>query len=333
MKLEKRILDFLEKNNCDPDTIESFPGDWGNRSYLRVMQGNTPRIIMVCKLEDTGTGLDEFKEIGEWLLENGLSAPKIYNIENGSDGNPTLVLLEDFGNTYCSDYKLMSQCIAAMQNISPLQTLPNFQDSPVYEGHRRVMDWYVPCYLKAKNDEDIVAHYLKIWNEIESSLPAPQLAFAHMDFHPANFMHLPEREGVKQCGILDFQDGCIAPIAYDYTNLLKDIRKDVPQDIIDETLADATHHMSETQKDSFIKWYKFLCLQFHFRLVGQVIKLSLVSNRHDLMVYQPRITRYIRDELNDPLFKDLKDFFDGLNVKWTAEDLDIDMKYIARDAF
>ena len=329
MKIDPIITRFLQTVSCTPSRIERTSADWGNRSYLRLWEGDTSKILMICKTEDTGADLEDFVGIDQWIRSIGLNAPELYHI----DHEKGLILLEDYGDEYCEDYTLLSDCIHALQQAPAPTNLQQFLDSPVYIAHRRVIDWFVPCRLGKKNDPDHVEQYLTIWKNIESTLPTPQTAFAHMDFHPANFMNVIQEDGLKRCGILDFQDACIGPIAYDYTNLLKDIRKDVPQKIIDQILEKATQGMSSEDTQNFMAWYKFLCVQFHFRIAGQVIKLSLVNGRDDLMVYLPRVMRYIQEELNDPMFTELKEFFDALNLDWNAEDLMIKNELIAPNAY
>jgi len=45
------------------------------------------------------------------------------------------------------------------------------------------------------------------------------------DYHVANLMLLPEREGVRQAGLLDFQDAYQGPVTYDLVSLLEDARR------------------------------------------------------------------------------------------------------------
>ena len=49
------------------------------------------------------------------------------------------------------------------------------------------------------------------------------------DFHSPNLIWLPERHGIAQVGLLDFQDAVMGPAAYDLASLLQDARVDVPE--------------------------------------------------------------------------------------------------------
>ena len=50
----------------------------------------------------------------------------------------------------------------------------------------------------------------------------------------ANQLLIAGREGVKACGILDFQDAVEGPVTYDLMSLLEDARRDVPAPLIAE---------------------------------------------------------------------------------------------------
>ncbi|MEI9982578.1 MAG: phosphotransferase [Aliidongia sp.] len=47
------------------------------------------------------------------------------------------------------------------------------------------------------------------------------------DYHIDNLMLLDGRAGLQACGLLDFQDAVIGPIAYDLVSLVEDARRDV----------------------------------------------------------------------------------------------------------
>lgn len=327
--LKLLVTPFLSKVQCDSARIDVVASDWGNRAYFRVWQGQNPKILMVCKDNLTRSKIPEFIKISDWLRSVGLSAPEIYE----TDVVAGLVLLEDFGTTICEDYDLMGQCLKGFQGCDLPNFLPSFQQGTVYKAHRRVVDWFVPSMLHRKNAEGVVETYLDVWGNLEARLPKPDLGFVHVDFHPANFMILPDQGGVKQCGILDFQDGCVGPIAYDYTNLLKDIRRDVPDEIVTRVLQGATVEMNAVQKENFEVWYKFLCAQFHLRIAGQVIKLSLDGGRDDLLKFLPRVVGYLQEELQDDLFSELRLFFINLGLDWDMEKLMIEPEFIASNAF
>ena len=47
------------------------------------------------------------------------------------------------------------------------------------------------------------------------------------DYHVDNLMVLAERDGVRRCGLLDFQDAVVGPASYDLVSLLQDSRRNI----------------------------------------------------------------------------------------------------------
>ena len=57
------------------------------------------------------------------------------------------------------------------------------------------------------------------------------------DYHVANLMLLPERDGIRRAGLLDFQDAYRGPVTYDLISLLEDARHDLPPGLKEKMLA------------------------------------------------------------------------------------------------
>src|SRR3546814_19685846 len=51
------------------------------------------------------------------------------------------------------------------------------------------------------------------------------------DYHAANLMWLPERNGIRALGLLAFQDGLAGHPAYALFSLLQDARRDVAEEL------------------------------------------------------------------------------------------------------
>ncbi len=336
------VFDFLTAHGFSPD-FEEVAADWSARQYFRVVDGEgKPAILMVC-LDDAQRALmQSFITIAGKLRDVGLSAPEIYaqNLDAG------FMLLEDFGNQEFAQliekepqsseglYGLAGEVLVTLRSQPEMaEGLPDYFSTAVAQGHVRVLDWYVPTILKQQIEPLWRDEYQEIWKNIEAGLPEPQTGFVHIDYHPANLMLMTGKAGLNQCGILDFQNACRGPIAYDYTNLLKDIRHDVPQDVQEKILQLALENMSEDEQQSFKAWYDVLALQFHFRIAGQVIKLALETGRDDLLEFLPRTLSYIREELQNPFFTELKTFFEKAGVDFNQSDISPHKKHISEPAF
>ncbi len=72
------------------------------------------------------------------------------------------------------------------------------------------------------------------WEKVRDSLIVKALglprAFTIRDYHAENLLWLPEREGLRRVGLLDFQDAVRGWRAWDFAMLLHDARRDVSRD-------------------------------------------------------------------------------------------------------
>ena len=304
--------------------VKEFPQDGSVRKYCRVEKNNQTAILMdAVEPEASGNRIDDFIRIGEWLNTIGLKAPEIYE----ADG--PYLLLEDFGDVSFKSaieqgsdvaelYSLARDILEVMKDEDCPLELPDFYDARVYKGREFLIDWYLPA-IGFENGQHVLNAYLEAWNEIENTLPDCPQGFLHIDFHVENLMWLPEEQGIKRCGILDFQGAMIGPKPYDLANLLEDARADVSEDIRTDILS---------QYDvEFCAWYRVLATMFHCRLMGQFIKIALEQDNDKYLQYLPRVSGYINEALNDPILGPLNTFFKDIKLDFS------DIKSLNADEF
>jgi len=316
---ENRRADFLAKHGWE--IVNTVGQDSSVRRYFRLRKEEETAILMETVPDNSpyatpGHSLADFINISKWLNSIGANAPNVYEIdaENG------LLILEDFGGI-CFKYATLSGAdqtelynIAAhtLEHISNHACdldLPQYYESHVHKRHRRVIDWYVPLAKNAKNPDGLVEEYKSIWDKIENSLPPCPQGFVHVDYHAENLMWLPEREGLKRCGILDFQGAMIGPAPYDLANLLEDARTDVPYEL--------RHSILAKQDETFRQWFRVLATQFHCRVIGQFLKIAIADNNPQYLSHIPRLEKYLREGLEDPILKPLKKFFDHQKIDFS----------------
>lgn len=314
---------FLERAGWkDPRPLAS---DASARRYSRVQKGDQTAILM------EGATPDEFRQfikIAKWLRSCDLSAPAILE----ADEEKCVMLIEDFGDLSFKKaaeqgadeydlYALAADILAALTHKDAHRLdLPDYYASNVHKGRRRVIDWYAPLALGRKNPETLAAEYLAVWEEIEYRLPHPHMGFVHIDYHAENLMYLPDRTGLRRCGLLDFQGAMYGPALYDLANLLEDARRDVPPEIRAEILA--------TLDDDIDRgWYRILATQFHCRVIGQFIKFAVQGGNSAYLPHIPRLQNYIREALDDPLLAPLKRFFAAQGLDFSVP---LDLSNLAR---
>jgi aminoglycoside/choline kinase family phosphotransferase len=269
-----------------------------------------------------GHKLSAFIKVDELLRHKGIHAPEII----AEDEHEGFILLEDFGDNsvhHALDHggdamKLYSAAtdvlISMRDKISKddLCDFPKYKDSYISKGRQRIVDWYVPATRHETNGDELLAGYLAAWDEVAANLPPPRIGFIHGDFHAQNLMFLED----GTFGVLDFQDAMAGPLQYDLANLLESIRRDVPQDIYDAMMK------RYSGDDAFRAWFRVMATQFHCRIIGQVLRLAIVSGKNDLLQYMPRIQNYIARGLKAPILKPLADWFKSEKIDLTAKDFD-----------
>jgi N-acetylmuramate 1-kinase len=284
---------------------------------MRVQKNGRPAIYMQCRPGAPGHDLADFIRIGNWLREIDLQTPEIYE----ADEKAGYAIIEDFGDTTFKKALLAGHdqrdlyTLAAnvLEHISKQQCplkLPEYFDSYVHKGHRRVIDWFVPALLQRSNPDGLVEEYLAAWTEIEQIIDFIPRAFLHVDFHVQNLMLLENKTGMRRCGILDFQGAMMGPVPYDLANLLEDARIMVPDKIRTEIL-------DQYDRD-FKNRYRVLATQFHCRVIGQFVKMAVRDNKTAYLDYIPVVAAYMQKALRNPLLRPLDRFFSSIGVDFGA---------------
>lgn len=294
---------------------EKLPQDGGLRSYARVEKDGRKALYMDCgPLDAPGhvTRLSDFITIADWLRTLGLRTPEIYELDTLAN----TAIIEDFGRISLKQamldgadamrlYKDAAEILRIIQEADCPLKLPNFEDSFMRKARQRFVDWYVPVMRGKANAPSMVAEYHALWNDIERGIGAYEQSFMHVDFHVENLMYLGG-SGTGSIGIIDFQEGMIGPEAYDLSNLIGDMRADVPPEIQAELL--------RGKDENYLHWCRVLGTQFHCRLLGQILRWAFVENKTQYMQYYPRLIGYVDSALHDPVLRPFKDWLDGYGI-------------------
>lgn len=320
--------DFLSQNDWADAKAELIAEDWASRRYWRLYKGGATRVLLESVPDDhplstPGHKLADTIKIGQWLHSIGIHVPAI----DAVDEQNGYALLEDVGSQSLPMAEDSYKCASAvLQTIHEnyegnALSLPGYCCSRVDEGKRRIIDWLLPLIRNRKNDGEEGREYENIWAEIESTLPEYRQTFQHIDYHAENLMWLPEVQGIQRCAVLDFQGAHYGPLPYDLTNLLEDIRRDVPEEIKSAVLQEFCEPMMIEEKDRFDIWYRVLTLQFHCRIAGQLIKLYQSKGNDRYLAYLPRVLGYLKAELQQDFASPIQALFQDIEL-----DLDADIE-------
>jgi len=335
--------EFLKTSGWSGASMAPVGEDWSQRKFFRVGKADKTAILIHTVPDNDpratpGHKLWDFLNIGRYLASIEISVPDVY----AHDISKGLMLVEDFGT---EDFaKLIAEggprardiYLLACRSLSHLYQrtefvaidLPDYYKGHIHIGRRRVVDWYVPSVLGRCNPDGLVDAYLSVWKEIERGMPRVFRRFLHGDFHPGNLMYLPDRVGFRQVGMLDFQGGMMGPAPYDLLNLLEDARRIVPEDIRAYCLSQFLDQIKGEERESFAAWYPVLSAQFHFRVIGQAIKLAIRDQKTRLAALIPVLQQHITKDLENPLLKPMKDWFEEVGVDFSAQER-IDISRVA----
>ena len=118
------------------------------------------------------------------------------------------------------------------------------------------------------------------------------------DYHSENLLWLPQRQGLKRVGLLDFQLGQLGQPAYDLVSLLQDARRDVLPATRDESI---THflNLSGHGHADFMASFAAIGAQRAARILGLFTRLALMGKPRYIKL-MPRVWRQLNENLAHP---------------------------------
>ncbi len=289
----QKIKAWLEKTDYKAFDIEVASADASFRQYFRLSEVGESYILMDASREKES--LEPFVDVTRRLLEVDVRAPKIlaHNIDEG------FLILDDFGTTNYLDvlneqnYKILYT--KAMDEIIKMQKgdtagLPLYDKAFLHVEMDLMKSWFLEQYVKLplnSDDEKIIEDALDAISEVV--LSQPQGVFVHRDYHSRNIMLTPADE----IGVIDYQDAMNGAVTYDLVSLLKDLYIEFPKEEI-RALALQFRDMSglKTDDETFLKWFDFMGLQRHVKVLGIFARLYLRDGKEGYLKDLPLTLKY-----------------------------------------
>ncbi len=297
---------FLAKSGWSHATQMHLAGDASNRRYLRLTRGNETAVLMDAP-PALGEDVRPFVAITNHLRDLGLSAPRIM-FQDSANG---FLLIEDLGDAlfarliqaqphmehglYCAAVDVLVQ----LHNRPPPDGLLDYTPAKMAAFLSPVFEWYHP----ATPDEARL-----ITSEMEAALSEHCQAtpvMALRDYHAENLLWLPDRNGIKRTGLLDYQDAVMAHPSYDLVSLLQDARRDVPAQIQTDMIARYVKATSVDPK-AFRVAYNAQGAQRNLRILGIFARLCIVAKKPAYVDLIPRVWGHLKSDLSDPSLNALR---------------------------
>jgi len=289
---------------CEPLT-----GDASARKYFRLRAESQTAILMdASQVPDS---VAPFIRIRKHLRQLGFSAPELL----ARDAETGLLLLEDFGD---ATFALLLEKSVETEKLFTLATdvlialhrhplaipenLREYHPEKMLEDIELFVQWRTPN-VTALEREDFRA----AWRAV---LPLAQRVPASLllrDYHVANLMLLPARDGIQQAGLLDFQDAYRGPVTYDLVSLLQDARRDVPEALQKKLLARYLAAFPALDRETFETSLAILAAQRHTRVLGIFERLARHEGKLDYRrLHSPRVEKLLHKALQHPVLADVK---------------------------
>jgi tRNA threonylcarbamoyl adenosine modification protein YjeE len=336
----KSLREFLRQAGWDDAHRAFLQGDASSRSYETLTRPSGERaILMISPARPDGPpirfgrsysaiarlaeNIRAFVAIAEGLAAQGLSAPQII----ARDLDAGLAIVEDLGRERIVDahgpiaerYEQAVEALALLHS-RPLSSVRTLSDNGIYRippydidalliEVELLLDWYVDRVARIIVPSGARAVFIKLWRQILSECCTAGSTWTLRDFHSPNLLWLPEREGVRRVGIIDFQDCVMGHPAYDVVSLTQDARVDVPDELEIRLIASYARKRRELDEGfemaSFASAYAILGAQRATKILGIFARLDQRDGKPQYLAHMPRVQRYLMKSLRHPALNDI----------------------------
>lgn len=309
MNREEAITGFLATTRWAAAQREPLAGDASNRRYERLHLDGKTAVLMDAP-PSRGEDVRPFLRVARHLAGLGFSTPDIL-AEDAAQG---FLLLEDFGDALLADlvadrpdvttplYTAAVDVLITLHQHPPLDGIEAFTPKTMADLVAPLWDWYLG---QGAARPDLHRQFSTLFQPILAQYADDQSVMILRDYHAENLIHLPDRDGVRQMGLLDFQDAKASHPAYDLVSLLQDARRDVPA-VLEQAMMD--HYLAETGRDrvDFSTAYAVLGLQRNLRILGVLTRLCLHLGKAHYVDFLPRVWGYVQRDLAHPALEPLR---------------------------
>ena len=310
------IDDFLGAAGWAAVQPTVLAADASFRRYYRLIDGERRAVLMDAP--PPHEDVRPFVAVAGMLRGHGLSAPEIF----AEDHELGLLLVEDFGDdTYtrliargadeAELYMLAIDTLVALQRAAAVPPeLPPYDEDRLLGEAALLTDWYAAEILGAPLAPALREEYLALWRDALAPAVLPGETLVLRDYHVDNLMLLPGREGVRRCGLLDFQDAVVGPASYDLASLLKDARRDVPAALCTAMTERYLAALPGIDRGAFRRSAAILAAQRNAKIIGIFTRLWRRDGKPQYLGHIPRVWRLLEADLHEPALRKLQAWLD-----------------------
>ena len=278
---------------------QALAGDASSRRFVRLRSADGDTVVLM-DAPPPHNDLAAFKRVAELLRGLNLSVPAILR----ADPDRGFLLVEDFGDAVFANlldarrdplplYGLaVDMLIALHQRFQGADDLPRYDADLFAEQAALFADLFAPAADRAA--------FVAAWRRALVAADALPRSLLLRDCFAGNLVHLPDRPDVKACGLLDFQDAGVGPVAYDLMSLIEDARRDVPEVVAKMAVDRYLAAFSEIDRGDFEAACSVLAAQRHARIIAVFTRLARTAGKDAYLRHLPRCRRMLRQRLTHP---------------------------------
>lgn len=305
--------EFLTVAGWADTACEPIAGDASTRIYFRLRQERKSAVLMDAS--KNRESVPPFVRIDDHLQQLGFSVPVIL----ARDVDRGFLLLEDFGDDSFARlldnggdaeklFALATDVLVALHQEP--RAIPHgwraYDPEKMLADLELFLEWCTPGIAEAGRTE-----FRAVWREVLPVAHQVPVSLLLRDYHAANLMWLPDREGVRRTGLLDFQDAYRGPVTYDLVSLLEDARRDVPDRVLEKMATRYLEEFPPLDRKAFATSMAILSALRHTRVLAIFERLSRHEQKHDYKrMHSPRVERLLQRALTHPTLTGVKRWMD-----------------------
>lgn len=309
------IRRFLAANGMGSAKRDAIAGDASFRKYERLSLGGKNFILMDAPPPQED--VRPFMKVQKILLGLGYSAPELV----AADADKGLLLIEDLGDDIYSrvlkisperELEFYLEAVALIADLAGHDAaagLPLYDEALYKKELALFTDWFLPAAVGKLSDKAL-DDFNAIWRQLLPVVIALPPVLTLRDYHADNLLWLPERNGIKRVGLLDFQDAVGGVAAYDIVSLLEDARRDVSADTVRKSIEHFLKLRPEIGRDDFMSAYAVLGAQRNLKIIGIFTRLCLRDGKPKYLSLLPRVWGHLENDVKHPLLHKLQLWLD-----------------------
>ena len=314
---ESQISAFLQRIGRGDWRRAPLAGDASARRYERLSSPDGRSLVLMDAPPASGETIRPFVRIANYLRALDFSAPAII----AEDADNGFLLTEDLGDRRFYEvlnqdpkqekalYSLATDFLVRLHktgNSVAMPSLAHLGPRVMAEMSSLVIDRYRGG-ITGQDDPDLQSRFENQFEDILRQTLNDQMVFVHRDFHVQNLMYLPDRDGVAQVGVIDFQDARLGHPAYDLVSLLQDARRDVPAGI-EARMINRYLTATDLEASGFRSAYAVIGVQRNLRILGVFARLSQDFGKPQYIDLIPRVWSHVVNGLEHPALAPMADW-------------------------